>query len=290
MRTARERPVAVCIAGMHRTGTSMVARLLNRCGVHLGPARELVPAGPDNPEGFWENVHFVGLNDMVLAVLGGTWDAPPDFPRGWEGHRELEELRAAARALLARFERRPLWGWKDPRNSLTLPFWRQLRPGLRVVVCVRNPLEVARSLERRDGLPIAAGLELWHAYYERLLGDLPGPGRILTHYAAYFTDPAAELARLLHRLGIRASGRSIAAACRPIRTSLRHHRATLDDLVRAGARGALVDRYRALDAETAAIAPERPRAGPAHTRAPLWLESGRRPRRALFVARQPPPC
>lgn len=45
----------VCIAGFHRAGTSMVARLLARSGVYLGPEEDLLAPAPDNPEGFWEN-------------------------------------------------------------------------------------------------------------------------------------------------------------------------------------------------------------------------------------------
>jgi hypothetical protein len=58
------------------------------------------------------------------------------------------EKEAAAR-LLREFVGREWWGWKDPRNCLTLPFWQGFFPGMKTVVCLRHPLEVVRSLERR---------------------------------------------------------------------------------------------------------------------------------------------
>ena len=35
----------LCVTGMHRSGTSMVARLLNVCGLDLGPEADLLPPG-----------------------------------------------------------------------------------------------------------------------------------------------------------------------------------------------------------------------------------------------------
>src|ERR1700730_3368996 len=68
---------AVCIAGAHRSGTSMLTRLLHACGLHLGPKDQLMSPQADNPEGFWEHLGFVALNDQLLSELGGAWDLPP---------------------------------------------------------------------------------------------------------------------------------------------------------------------------------------------------------------------
>src|SRR5215210_7381909 len=90
----------VCIGGMHRSGTSMVANLLRLCGLHLGPETEMLPPAEDNPEGFWENVNFRGLNDEILAALGGTFDSPPPLPDGWHECETLNPMREKAGALL----------------------------------------------------------------------------------------------------------------------------------------------------------------------------------------------
>ena len=67
----------ICVAGMHRSGTSMVARLLSLCGLYLGPDKELSRGAPDNTEGFWEHPDFVRLNDQLLALVDAGWDLPP---------------------------------------------------------------------------------------------------------------------------------------------------------------------------------------------------------------------
>lgn len=216
----------VCIAGMHRSGTSMVARLLNRCGVSLGPEGELLPAAPDNPEGFWENRRFLAVNEVILSKLGGSWAKPPRFVRGWETTAPIAPLLTHARALRASFEPEGLWGWKDPVNSLTLPFWRCAIPDIAVVVCVRHPRDVVASLQARHGCSEEVGLELWRRYAERLLGDRGTEPHVVTHYDAYFEDGAQELRRVLVALGLPANERTISRALGSRRPRLRHHHST----------------------------------------------------------------
>src|SRR5256885_733489 len=124
---------------MHRSGTSMVAGILHACKLFLGPDHELMQPTSDNPEGYWENLRFVKLNDRIIAQFGGWWSKPPFFPAGWEFEPKLDSLFDEARELVERFHGNDSWGWKDPRNSLTIPFWRRLIPDLKVIVCVRNP-------------------------------------------------------------------------------------------------------------------------------------------------------
>src|SRR5215510_12760025 len=204
--------MAICVAGMHRSGTSMVARLLNLCGVYLGRDEELGRSAPDNKAGFWENPDFVDLNDHLLALVRSGWDLPPAKSEQWAPRRELAAAQTKATELIGRFASNPRWGWKDPRNSLTLPFWLQLIPELKVIVCLRNPLEVARSLTRRNGTSLAFALNLWQSYNQRVCAFAPKRDRLVTHYEAYFTDPRAELRRVLEFLKIPSSEAEIAQA------------------------------------------------------------------------------
>ena len=141
----------ICIAGMHRSGTSMVTRVLHIAGLYLGREEDLKGPSEHNRDGFWEHRKFVELNEEILNELGGGWDCPPPFPDRWTEADGLLRLKEKAEALLEEFADREPWGWKDPRNSLTLPFWKELLPNLRVVMCVRHPLEVAWSLRSRNG-------------------------------------------------------------------------------------------------------------------------------------------
>jgi len=251
----------VCIGGMHRSGTSMVANLLRLCGLHLGREGEMLPPASDNPEGFWENVNFRDLNDEILAALGGTFDSPPRPPGGWHELETLDTLREKARALLRRLAPAEPWGWKDPRNSLTLPFWSSLLPRMRVLVCVRHPFDVARSERRRwerlyvlnrprvSSLPlylaawrhydrVAGALSirprlvpsyrrcftLWRIYNESILASARPADRLVTHYDSYFINPAAELRRVLDFLEMDVPGEQIEESCSAIMPGLRHNR------------------------------------------------------------------
>jgi hypothetical protein len=132
----------VIITGMHRSGTSLLASLLHRAGLHLGD--RLLGPGPANRQGYFEDLDFVELQDDVLAALGTTIFLPVP-PRGTPG----DGHRARARELIAARERRAAWGWKDPRSSLLLDFWLDLAPDARFVLAYRRPAEVVDSLRRR---------------------------------------------------------------------------------------------------------------------------------------------
>src|SRR5712691_7213780 len=111
----------VAIAGVHRSGTSLVARALSSCGLYLGDDNDLMPPGAGNAEGFWENLKFVEINDEILNEFGAGWDFPTGLPPNWQHDPRLEAVRRKALRLTDGFARFEPWGWKDPRTSLTLP-------------------------------------------------------------------------------------------------------------------------------------------------------------------------
>jgi hypothetical protein len=243
----------ICIAGMHRSGTSMVARLMHDCGVFLGPEDELNAPAFDNPEGYWENLQFVRLNEAIIAQCDGKWDAPPAFRARWEFCPELDLLRERAGELIEGLRRHKHWGWKDPRNSLKLPFWQQLIPDMKVVVCVRNPLEVAPSLFARGYSNGTSPFDLWLSYNRQLLSAVPPERRLVTHYQSYFQDSGAEVRRVLKWLDVQVSDERIARACAHISATLRHYRMTTSELITAGVPNEVLDLYFSLCAEAGPI-------------------------------------
>ena len=197
----RHHMTAVCVAGMHRSGTSMIARALHAGGVDLGPPGCLKAPAPDNREGFWEHEGFVELNDRLLRVMGGAWDFPPPADAVIPDH-ERHTIETRARELIGQFKT-DLWGWKDPRNSLTLSFWGEILPALRVLVVVRHPLEVAASLHRRNLSSSALALTLWCEYQARIVAHTTPQQRVVSHYDTWFDDTGGEIRRVFGALGIR---------------------------------------------------------------------------------------
>jgi sulfotransferase family protein len=214
----------ICIAGMHRAGTSMVARMVEGCGVDLGGPAHFAPPAPDNRDGYWEDLRFVVLNDRILEKFQGAWDHPPVLAPGWETSADLEAERRDAEAIL-RWRVEP-WGWKDPRNSLTIPFWRSLFPAMRVIICLRNPLEVADSLRARGYTSERFGLSLWEAYYRALEETVDSSFGLVTHYESFLADPGAELDRVMAFLELRPSPGVREAVLASARPGAQHQRRT----------------------------------------------------------------
>jgi hypothetical protein len=219
---------------MHRSGTSLVTRLLNVIGLDLGPPDGLIPPSPDNnPAGFWEHAGIVALNDEILRRLGASWHSPPSPVPGWELRPDIAELSAPAREMLARdFPQGRAWGFKDPRLSLILPFWQRLLSPRRYVLCVRRPIDVARSLALRDGFPLERGLDLWLTYMTSALAHVDGAALAIVRYEDVMDDGwrvveglarFAGLERGLEAAGMGESLRSVVAA------DLRHHHTTTDE-------------------------------------------------------------
>jgi GT2 family glycosyltransferase/glycosyltransferase involved in cell wall biosynthesis len=236
----------------------MLTRLLHACGLYLGEKNELMPPQADNPDGFWEHLGFVALNDELLNALGGAWDLPPKADEDFK-HPQLDPLRLKARILIEGFASANVWGWKDPRNSLTLPFWEDLLPGLRTLIVVRNPLEVAYSMRERNGTSYSFGLRLWEIYNRRVIETATKEARLVTHYDLFFENAETELRRIVDFTGLPDTKLKEVAAL--ITAQKRHTHFTIDQLIDARVSEKVIELYRDLVAEatqgTGAAATER---------------------------------
>jgi len=226
-------PRIVCVLGMHRAGTSLVTQVLDLLGVYLGPESQLFPPTPENPRGYWEHIPFYRVNEGILKRLGGTWDEPPGFPPGWFTAAELADLRTQARrAITEGFAGHALWGWKDPRTCLTLPFWQALLPPMHYVVCLRSMTDVARSLERRDGFSSEKSARLWLLHVASAFAHTAGRPRLPLFYEDLMAGWQEQARRLASFLGVPeraddpAVQRAVGAA---VDQELHHHRTSLPD-------------------------------------------------------------
>ena len=212
----------------------MIARALSRRGLHLGEDDQLI--GPDNgnPLGHFEHAEFHRINDKLLAHFGGSWDNPPELKPGWEHDSSLHQFVDEAKRLVETFAGIPLWGWKDPRSALLLRFWMSVIPNLRFVVCSRSPLDVARSLEKRDGMSIGAGASLWYRYFRAAVRDTEGFPRIFTFYEDYFEDALSEIDRVSEFCGL-SRCENISQSRDSVSRALRHHATDTADLLNAKA-------------------------------------------------------
>jgi hypothetical protein len=226
---SRRRSIAICVTGMHRSGTSVAARALDALGVSFGDPALLMEPGPDNEAGYWENRPIKELDDDLLAHLGGSWDSPPVLAPGWEHDSALAEFRVrATETIEATFGPAPSRvgpiGWKDPRLSLLLPFWRTVCPVEGTVVIVRNPSEVAASLAARNDTDTTTAHLLWLRY---LLAAITNDAEhhLLLDHDALFEDPVDSLRAIAVHFGLPTpDDHVIRAVVDHLDPALRHHR------------------------------------------------------------------
>lgn len=227
----------VCVVGMHRSGTSAFARLVNLLGVYLGPSPRMLRPNPENPEGYWEHKLIMKLNERLLARFGGSWFKPPPLEEGWAETATATELAPVARRIIDEdFAGRRLWGWKDPRTCLTLPFWQRLIGEMRYIICLRNPLDVAASLSSRHGPhpSLQDGLALWLRYVRASLEHSAGRQRLLLFYEDLMGDWRTEMDRVAAFLGtppLTALPGRAEEAQRFLRQGLWHHRAVSGEVL-----------------------------------------------------------
>lgn len=151
---------AVCIVGMHRSGTSCLAGSLEEAGVFLG---DVARVGRFNPKGNRESTRIMDLQEEILTHNGGSWDRPPAAPGWTDAHRGRRD------AILRDYADVALWGFKDPRTLLLIDFWREALPAIQFVGSFRHPWLVADSLLHRGGGATQTWIDLWTHYNARLL-------------------------------------------------------------------------------------------------------------------------
>jgi hypothetical protein len=155
---------AVFILGMHRSGTSALTGMLAQAG--LSAPLDLMPAGPENPKGFWESMSIYQENDRFLGEMGFHWSSSLSLPSGWPASDAAREWRSELiRLILKAYKSAHCPLIKDPRFCILM---KGLEPWLEsdlfdpiFLIPVRHPIEVARSLEKAQNLPLEHGLKLW---------------------------------------------------------------------------------------------------------------------------------
>lgn len=221
----------VLVLGMHRSGTSALARVLGLCGADLGA--RVLGASAGNQTGHWEDAVAVEIHERLLAALGLRWDDPVSLPADWMDSEAGRRASAAVHDYLRDDRaRHAIWAAKDPRMGLFARAWEAgaAREGLPLsaVLLLRHPAEVARSLSVRDGIAPGRGLLLWLEY---TLASLEVAARLphaLIAYDQLLGDWRAVVARLARLPGCDAlaapGGNAEAGISAFLDPALRHHR------------------------------------------------------------------
>jgi hypothetical protein len=141
--------LCVVVLGVFRSGTSVVAGMLDHLGVRMGPRNprpNWMEVSPWSPTGTYENADFRWFDWLALGV--DPRSPQSSLPDDWR--ERMSRVKSEDVISLVRAAEGGAWGWKDPYTVLTLPLFLPHLKNPRLVVVRRNPADVARSIHRQD--------------------------------------------------------------------------------------------------------------------------------------------
>jgi len=200
-----ENPHALFILGMHRSGTSVMARMCNLLGYDLG--QDLLLPRDDNESGFWENAAFVHIHEKMLDELCVDWSDYIPLEDNWDQQPGLSKLKQdLVSACEAQFTEGNHWCIKDPRISRLFPVWLSICQDLdlapRVILMFRHPAAVAASVNRRNKIPHQDALLAWLAYTLDSIEYSDGSLRTFVSFESLQSDWRGVAEETLNDLGL----------------------------------------------------------------------------------------
>lgn len=190
----------IIVAGMHRSGTSLTAQILQSLGADFGPADEMWEADQWNANGYLERRDVIDVNSQAITGISRTDNklvavasqvAYLRMPTAQKiGARidqaEVAKICAASKGLAV----------KDPRLCLTLPPWLATGEVDAVVVALRHPSASVASLAKRNRLPKAVGYKFWAWHMRELLATVPDDAIVVRQDELLSADPGPAIERL----------------------------------------------------------------------------------------------
>ena len=195
----QRRPI-VLVLGMHRSGTSLCSHILSALGVDLS---DDIDVNPSNAGGHWERREIVEFHDRILGLFNRDYLGRfHDFalPVAWWADPRVAQIRREIVAFLEQRMGDGYFGFKDPRTVRLMPVWHQILNELkltpRIVLCLRNPAQIARSLNARERLDREIGEYRWLVHMIDFYRYTSNFDVSTVEYEGWFTDPAANIEKL----------------------------------------------------------------------------------------------
>ena len=220
---------AILVLGMHRSGTSALTRILNLLGCEL--PRNLMSAAESNETGHWESTQIYQLNNRLLESAGTEWDDWSELNPDWLRSSLAQEfLEDACEVVEKEYQDSSLFVVKDPRICRIVPFWLEVFARLDVqplvIIPLRNPIEVASSLEVRNNMDISYSHLVWLRHVLEAEYHTRGIPRYFTTYDQLITQWNRSLTEAQSVLGVewpRTPAHSAEEVDAYISEELRHH-------------------------------------------------------------------
>jgi len=190
----------------------------------------------DNPKGFWEDHDLLNLNFEMFDCLGMEWNRLTPMTDD-EVCKLVERgfLEKACALLVSKLKSGGTVALKHPGTAKIFPFWKKVfaQCGCEVdlLLAVRHPLSVAKSLERRDGIQKCYGSLMWLAHVIPSFSLPKGSRALVTDYDCFMSDPAKELTRIAKCFQLQVDPAEMKSYQNEfLDSNLRHSSYTLSDL------------------------------------------------------------
>jgi hypothetical protein len=219
----------ICITAAPRSGNSLFALALRAAGVNFGEDEEFRPAlaGLD-PAATCEHLLLEEIQDQALSAFKQSWFRTGPLPPDWINHPAMITARENLKNALSWSSLGSTgdWGWKSVAGARLLPLWTSLAAELevqpRLIIPLRNPLEIARSLQRGANLPIEQGLRLWTLHILSVLEQTPSQQHCFFSYDGFLAQPERTAGELLAFLGYPATPERVARVAAVVNPQSRH--------------------------------------------------------------------
>jgi hypothetical protein len=196
---------ALFVLGMHRSGTSALTGTLSLLGVNLG--KSIKKPALDNQKGFYENTHVLKIDKSALRVMGyNPYDLFELKPGWWTDRRLTAHRRAIMELIGSDFRDDPIFAIKEPRICRLFPLWESVMDNLnikyRFVIPIRDPMEVAMSLQKRNQLPLEKGALLWLDHVLKAEFYSRRQPRAIIHFNRLLAEPLRTMENVAKTLAL----------------------------------------------------------------------------------------
>jgi hypothetical protein len=136
--------VVLCI---QRSGSSILAGMLHHLGVSMGSSRDLKRGKHANKLGCFENQQFLSLSHTLLYEAGSS----AIYYQLVDGEKIVEavkKLTPEIKILLKKYEKKKIWGWKDPVTFQIIPYIHEMLEDPHYIFLYRKEENVAKSIKK----------------------------------------------------------------------------------------------------------------------------------------------
>lgn len=175
-----------------------MTRVMNLCGAAL--PKTLLGQNDGNQRGHWESQAIIDAHNEMLSALGSQWSDWRPLDLDARKSTRARIVGDMADMISVEYKGAETVVIKEPRICRFTPAYldavQSVGAAVHVIIPIRNPLEVAASLSKRDGFSLQRGLFLWLSHMIGAEQGSRGQSRAFVDYPSFLAQPAAETARI----------------------------------------------------------------------------------------------